>query len=261
MSFKKIIFLIFILVVSTNAQASKLDKIKLEKNIKVCIWPDYYGISYLDKRTQKLIGIDSDLAQELANDLGVKLEFISSSFSKLIKDVTEDRCDIAMFAIANTAYREEKLRFTTAHLKSDIYAITTKNNRKINKWDDIDKEGVIVAVTKGTYHENVMKKKLKNAKLLVVSDLDTRRQEVHAGRADVFMTDYPFARKMLKQSPWAKLISTESTYHLSSYAWVMNYGDDKFFNRVEKFISDIKKDGRLLKYAKKNKLEKIINLK
>ena len=49
-----------------------------------------------------------------------------------------------MFAIADTKMRREQMRFTSAHLQSDIYAITTKTNKKINSWEDIDKEGVII---------------------------------------------------------------------------------------------------------------------
>ena len=166
-----------------------------------------------------------------------------------------------MFAIGNTKDRKDNLRFTTAHLSSDIYAITTKANKKINKWEDIDKKGVVVAVAKGTYHEPVMKRKLKNAKLLVVNSFKAREQEVKASRADVFMTDYPFGKRMIAKTNWAKLITPPSTYHKTPYSWVMKYGDDKFYNVVEKFISDIKKDGRLLRLAKENGLEPIANLK
>jgi ABC-type amino acid transport substrate-binding protein len=261
MNLKKTIVIFFLFQLLLFAQESKLDKIILEKNLKVCIWPEYFGISYLDQRTQTLLGIDVDLAKELAKDLKVNLEFVKSSFPTFISDITENRCDIAMFAIGNTESRRAKVRFTTPHLESDIYAITTKNNKKIENWDDIDKEGVIVAVAKGTYHEPVMKEKLKHAQLLVLENMHAREQEVQAGRADVFMTDYPFAKRMLAQTNWAKLISPESTYHLTPYAWTVAYGDDKFYNRIEKFISDIKIDGRLYEIAKDNELIPIVKLK
>ena len=261
MILKKIIISLFFFQHLLFAQDSILDKILLDKNIKVCVWPGYFGISYLDNRTQKLVGIDVDLAKELAKDLKVNLEFVESSFPNFISDITENRCDIAMFAIGNTESRREKVRFTTPHLQSDIYAITTKNNRKIQTWDDIDKEGIVVAVAKGTYHEPVMKEKLKHAELLVVETMHAREEEVQSGRADVFMTDYPFAKRMLAQTNWAKLISPESTYHLTPYAWTVAYGDDKFYNRIEKFISDIKIDGRLYEIAKDNELKPIVKLK
>ncbi len=243
------------------ADSSRVEKIKKEGSLRVCIWPEYYGISYVDQRTQKLIGIDIELAEELARDMGVKPQFVKSSFATLIDDVVGDKCDIAMFAIGNTPARAAKIRMSSPHLVSDIYAITTKSNRRVKRWDDIDKTGVVVAVAKGTYHEPVMKSKLKNASLSVVDSLHAREQEVESGRADVFMTDYPFGMRMLSQTSWARLIKPETTYHLTPYGWALAYGDDVFFARVEKFIKDIKKDGRLLKAAKNNGLEPIVNLK
>ena len=261
---KVFLYILVYLAIFSNtlmAKESTLDKIIKNNEIKVCIWPQYYGISYIDPRIQKIVGIDSDLAKELAKDLNVKLTFVKSSFPSLIKDVTSNKCDIAMFAIGNTEKRREKMRFTTAHLQSDIYAITTKTNKKVKTWNDIDKNGVIVAVAQGTYHEPIMKEKLKNAELVVIKGFKQREDEVQAGRADVFMTDYPYAKKMLEKTDWAKLISPENTYYLTSYAWTLNYSDDKFYNRVEQFIKDIKRDGRLLNLAKKNGLESIVKLK
>ena len=170
--------------------------------------------------------------------------------------------------MATTAYpqrpgtpsRAKKMRFTTPHLSSDIYAVSTKSNQKINQWEDIDKPGVIVAVAKGTYHEPVMRSKLKKAELLVVNSYHAREQEVQSGRADVFMTDYPFGKRMIAQKNWAKLIEPPQTYHLTDYGWVVNYGDERWYQRVEQFIKDIKTDGRLLERAKQNGLEPIVKL-
>lgn len=161
---KTVIALLIFFNFNLFAENTKLEKIITNNELRVCIWPQYYGISYIDSRTQKLTGIDIDLAHELAKDLNVKLKLVKSSFPTLIEDVTSNKCDIAMFAIGNTKARSEKMRFTTAHLQSDIYAITTKTNKKIKSWEDIDKNGVIVAVAKGTYHEPIMKKKIKKCK-------------------------------------------------------------------------------------------------
>ncbi len=259
---KKISFYFIILFqFQVFAQYNSLDEIIKEKELRVCVWPEYYGISYLDIRTQQFYGIDSDLAKELAKDLGVNLKFLNSSFATLIDDITNSKCHIAMFAIGNTPQRREKIRFTTAHLSSDVYAITTKNNRRVKNWEDIDKSGNVVAVAKGTYHESIMKEKLNNAQLLVVDKMHQREQEVQSGRADVFMTDYPFGKKMLAETSWAVLIEPKETFHKTPYAWAMKYDDESFYNRVEEFLKTIKTDGRLLQLAKNNGLEPIVNLK
>lgn len=164
-------------LISRRAEISTLDKIQASKTLRVCIWPDYFAISYRDPKTRQLSGIDIDMAKALGKWLGATVEFVDSSFANLIGDVTGDRCDIAMFAVGITPLRQEKLRFTQPHLASDIYAITTKGNRRIKTWNDIDKPGTLVAVAKGTLHEPVMKEKLKQATLKV---LDTPHARIRS---------------------------------------------------------------------------------
>jgi cyclohexadienyl dehydratase len=243
---------------SVAAQDSTLDKILSEKTMRVCIWPDYYGITYRNPKTQQLSGIDIDLAREFAKDLGVRLQFVDSSFVQLIDDVSQSRCDVAMFAIGITEARAKKLRFTQPHLRSDIYAVTTRFNRRIHDWNDIDKPGVVVAVAKGTYHEAVMRARLKSATLVAPDTPFAREQEVESGRADVFMTDFPYSQRMLATSDWARLVAPPSAYHLTSYAYAVRPGDDRWHARVETFMRDIKRDGRLLAAARQHRLTPIV---
>jgi len=261
--------LLLVLLLSAQALAAgsdpspdRLTRVMQSGLLRVCIWPDYYSISYRNPKTQQLAGIDIDLARELAHDLGpaVRVEFVDSSFARLIEDVTGDRCDLAMFAIGITPARAEKLRFTQPHLQSDIYAVTTRSNRRIRQWADIDRPGVVVAVAKGTYHEPVMRERLRQARLVVLETPFAREQEVESGRADVFMTDYPYSQRMLANSDWARLVSPPSAYHLTPYAYAMAPGDDRWHERIERFIAAIKRDGRLLAAAKRHRLEAIVKL-
>lgn len=174
--------------------ADLLETVLHSQQLRVCIWPEYYGISYLNPRTQKLSGIDVDLAQEFASTLGVNVSFVQSSFATLIQDLLSHRCDIAMFAIGITPERQKYLRFTSPHLQSDIYAIVSKSNNRIQTWEDIDQEGVVVTVAKGTYHVKLMQNALRKASLHVVDSLRAREQEVESGRADVMMTTTLLAR-------------------------------------------------------------------
>ena len=99
--------------------------------------------------------------------------------------------------LAVALLRQRALRFTQPYLQSDIYGVTTRNNRVVKSWDDIDKPGVQVAVQTGTFMEPVMAASLKQAKMLVIRPPQTREQELEAGRVDVFMTDYPYSRRLL----------------------------------------------------------------
>ncbi len=251
---------LFATVGHVYAEQSRLLRIQQDNKVRVCIWPDYYGVSFRNPKTQQLEGVDADLALELGKDLGVKVAYVNSSFASLVDDLTHQRCDVAMFAVGVTAQRAQHLRFTTPTLLSDIYGITTRTNRSIKSWSDINKPGVVVAVMKGTLHEPVMRERLKAATLKVVDTPMAREQEVLSGRADVFMTDYPYSRRMLETTDWARLVSPAQRYHETPYAYAVAPGDEAWLRRLNQFVEDIQRDGRLLSAATKYKLDAIVHI-
>ncbi len=246
-----------LLLGSANAQPV-LDRVRTAGALKVCIWPEYYGVTYRHPRTQELSGIDIELAAALATDLNVRVEYVDSSFPTLVSDLVEDRCDVAMFAVGVTAQRAEKLRFTQPYLRSDIYGITTKSNQVVREWSDIDKPGVLVAVQSGTFMEPVMEQRLKHAQLVRVKLPATRERELVAGRVDVFMTDYPYSRRLLDNADWARLIAPAEPFSVLPYAYAVKPGDAQWLAVVDEFVSRIKKDGRLNNAASKQGLGPIV---
>ena len=248
-----------VLTAATACQAGPaLDRVRAVGTLRVCIWPDYYGITYRNPRNQQMTGIDIDLSAEFARKLGVKLEYVDSSFAKLIDDVTSDRCDIAMHAVGITPQRQQSLRFSQPYLRSDVYGVTTRAHRTIRTWADIDKPGVAVAVQAGTFMEPVMTATLKQATMVVIRPPHTREQELEAGRVDVFMTDYPYSRRLLDNADWARLVAPPSAYHVVPYAYAVKPGDDEWLRRVDEFVARIKRDGRLENAAKRNGLSDIV---
>jgi ABC-type amino acid transport substrate-binding protein len=226
--------------------------------VKVCIWPGYFAISYRNPRTQKLEGIDIDMAHELANTLGVKLTFVESSFSKLASNLKSNACDIAMHGVGIRDSRKPHMEFSQPYLASGIYAVGTKDNRAINSWDEIDQEGVIAVVQKGTYMEPVVKEKFKKAEISVVDSFKAREQEVMSGRADVFMTDFPYGKRMVTLTEWAVLLSPEQPFAKTGYAYAVPKGELEWLKEVDDFLNAMKKTGKLSRFAEKHGLSEIV---
>jgi cyclohexadienyl dehydratase len=234
------------------------DRVKASGTLRVCIWPDYYGITWRNPRTQQLGGIDIDLSAELGRDLGVRVQTVDSSFAALIDDLKGDRCDVAMFAVGMLPQRMQHLKFTRPYLQSDIYAVTTRSNRAVRRWADIDQPGVQVAVQAGTFMEPVMASALKQAKLVSIKPPATRERELEAGRVDVFMTDYPYSRRLLDNADWAMLISPPGKFHVLPYAYAVKPGDDEWLAQVDQFVARIQRDGRLDTAARRHGLGEIV---
>ena len=60
-----------------------LDRIQRGSELRVCVWPDYYGISYRNPKTRQFTGLDIDLSAEFARELGARLHHVDSSFTSL----------------------------------------------------------------------------------------------------------------------------------------------------------------------------------
>lgn len=256
-----LLLVLLLLVPVTAAWAGAVaDRVQARGEVRVCIWPQYYGVSMRDPRTGSLRGLDIDLSAALAADLGVRLTYVDSSFPTLVADLLEDRCDVAMFGVAMLPARQEKLRFARPYLASDIYAVTTRANRVVRDWADIDQPGVQVAVQAGTFMEPVMADALKKAKLVRVAPPATRERELEAGRVDVFMTDYPYSRRLLDNADWARLLTPPRPFHVLPYAHAVKPGDDAWWSTVDSFVQRIQRDGRLEAAAARHGLQPIVRL-
>lgn len=236
-------------------------RLRAGQPLRVCIWPAYYGITWRNPRNQQLVGLDIDLSRRFAEQLGVDLVHVESSFASLIEDVLGERCDIAMFAIAVLPQRAKHLAFSQPYLRSGIYGVTTRSSRVVRDWSDIDRPGVVVAVQAGTFMEPVMAESLRRARLRVIRPPLSRERELEAGRIDVFMTDYPYSRRLLDNADWARLVAPPQPFHVLPYAYAVKPGDEAWLQTLNRFVASVQQDGRLAAAARRHGLTDIVVLK
>src|SRR3977135_3992152 len=139
---------------------SRLFEVTKNKKLRVCQYPLYYSISFLNPKTGEIEGIDADLAKELAKELGAELEIVESGFATFIADLQANKCEIGMFGVGPTLKRGQAVEFSKPYLITNIYAVTRKDG-KIKTWDDIDQKGIKAAASLGSYIEVFMKTYLK----------------------------------------------------------------------------------------------------
>jgi cyclohexadienyl dehydratase len=250
---------VMLCMLAASAEAiPRLQRVIEAKELRVCIWPDYYGISYRNPKTRLLSGLDIDIATELGKDLGVTVRYVDSNFQKLVERLVNDDCDIAMHGVGITPARRSQLQFTKPTMRSDIYAIASRSSGAVRRWEDLDKPGRVIAVQSGTLMEPLMRQYLKKARLLAVQPPQTREQEVESGRADAFMTDFAYSRRMLALTDWARLVSPTTPFQMTDYAYALAPGDPSMVERVNGFIDTIRQDGRLQRFARKHQLDAIV---
>jgi ABC-type amino acid transport substrate-binding protein len=250
--------LVLLVCLSGAVRAEVLSEVQKNGELKVCIWPEYFGISYQNPKTRSLQGIDIDMSQALAASLNVKLKYVLTSFARVMQDVESGACQIAMMGVGITPDRKKLVDFSAPYLRSDIMFVTTRSNRVLNKIDDIDQRGIVIAVQKGTLMENFLAKKLKFAKLKVTTAPGEREKEVELGRADAFATDFPYSQRMLLNTDWARVIAPSQPWELTDYAYAVKKGETKWLAEVNAFLKKAKSDGRLEVAAQRNNLLPIL---
>lgn len=236
----------------------RLDAIRSRGELRVCIWPDYFAISYRNSRNSELEGMDIDLARALAARLSVRLSFVETNFMAFMDRLEAGDCDIAMMAVGITTARAQRVAFSRPYLASPIYAVTTRDNTRIRSWADIDMPGTVVAVAAGTIMEPLMGRTLKRAEMLVVAPPRSREAEIQSGRADVFMSDFAYTRRMLLMHDWARVIEPPDRFGETLYAWALPLNDAPWLGEVNNFLGAVRSDGTLARAAARHGLTPIL---
>ncbi|NKC34559.1 substrate-binding periplasmic protein [Falsiroseomonas selenitidurans] len=242
----------------TPPTADRLAAIRQRNELLVCIWPEYFAISYRNPRNGEMEGIDIDMARSLATRLSARLTFVETNFSEFMDRVEDGTCDIAMMAVGITPGRAQRVAFSKPYMASPVYAVTTRTNTRIQAWRDIDSPGTVVAVAAGTVMEPLMRETLRNAEVMVVAAPRTREGEILSGRADVFMSDFPYTRRMVLMHDWARVIDPPGRFGDTLYAYAVARGDQAWLNEVNAFLERTRVDGSLNRFAQRHGLVPIL---
>lgn len=135
-------------------------------------------------------GIDIDLALDLAESIGVKAEFVLTSWPGLLTDLALDRYDIAMSGISRIPARQ-RVGFLTQPYHADGKTPIGRcaDRRRFDAFERIDRAGVRVVVNPGGTNERFVDERVRQATKVLHPDNRTIFAELSAGRADVMFTD------------------------------------------------------------------------
>jgi cyclohexadienyl dehydratase len=166
-----------------------LDAIRARGVLRVGATGDYTPFS-LKTAEGGLVGADIDMAHSLAAAIGVKVEFVPTTWPTLLIDFTAGRFDVAMGGVTITPERAAKGEFSLPLMtdgKRPIVRCTDKD--RLSSVPAIDQPGIRVIVNPGASNEAFAKATFKTAAIIVFPDNVTIFDQIAAGRADVMVTD------------------------------------------------------------------------
>src|SRR5450631_4630244 len=96
----------------TSAQAAELpEAIKQAGELRLTVNSTYAPMEYRDPTTNELVGLDIDLAKEIAKRLGVKIVWSETPFAELIPSLQTKRADFIISGISDRSSRRETADF------------------------------------------------------------------------------------------------------------------------------------------------------
>ncbi|MBI2253908.1 MAG: transporter substrate-binding domain-containing protein [Proteobacteria bacterium] len=191
---------------------SLLDQILERGTLRVGTTGDYPPYSELDTSSNAYKGYEIDVVTQLAADLGVKVEFVPTTWETLAAGIQAGKYDVAASGITLTLDRLKSIGFSAPYLDSPLVPLVqTKDGAKYAAWRDLDKEGIRIAVQSGTSAEESAKKNFTKAEIVPIVAPALDYQELLAGKVDAAITDTVFIKKALAQYS-DKLVAVDPTH-------------------------------------------------
>jgi cyclohexadienyl dehydratase len=174
----------------TFAESSRLDSIMARGVLRVGTTGDYRPFSALDKASGVYAGFDIDLAQSLGAALGVRVEFMPTTWPDLAKDFQAGAFDIAMGGVSVTLDRAKKGFFSIPYMREGKTPIARCADKdKYQTLAEIDRPEVRVIANPGGTNERFDRANLHVAAIAIYPDNLTIFDEIAKGDADLMITD------------------------------------------------------------------------
>lgn len=206
---------------AVRAQGSRLDDILQRGTLRVGLTGDYRPFS-LKTPDGGFAGLDVDMAQSLAQALGVTLDIVATGWPTLMADLRADKFDIAMGGITITLERARTAYFSNPVMRSGKTPIARCADRdKFATLADIDRPDVRVIVNPGGTNERFDRANLHAAEIVVFPDNARIFDELAAGHADLMITDSVETRLQQKLHPQLCAIHPDSPFDRSELGYLL----------------------------------------
>ncbi len=107
--------------------SDRLAGIQSAGKIVVALDPNFPPFEYGGEGTE-IVGVDVDLANAIAKELGVTVEFVTADFDGIISSLAAGKADIAISGITINEDRKESVDFSDAYIRSVQYLLLPKDS-------------------------------------------------------------------------------------------------------------------------------------
>jgi cyclohexadienyl dehydratase len=210
--------------------------------VRICSTGDYRPFTYRDPEG-RWSGLDIDMADDLAKQLGVKVQLVQTTWGSLLADLGT-KCDVAMGGVTITLKRAAQALYTAPYLRDGKAGIVRcADGGKYRTLADIDRQGVRVVVNPGGTNADFDKANLHAATVVEYPDNNTIFDQLSTGAADVMITDVSEIRWQTSQHPQLCAVSADQPFTFGQKAYLVPARETELQQWADQWLNIVTHDG------------------
>lgn len=228
-------------------QGQLMETIKKRGKIIVGTSSGYPPYVFVDSGSadKKVIGLDIEMCQQLADKLGVKMEVQDMGFSALLSSVTAGKVDIAVGGVSPTPEREKVMAFSDKYLPTEQKLLVLKKNQHVYK-TAADLKGKTIGAEKSTTQEATAQK-VEGAKAIGLSSVPDAILQLKNEKLDGIVLEGVVAKQYLIFNDDLALADVQFEGAKKVSAVAMKKGNDDLMKIINEII---KKDTESSQFEK-----------
>ena len=227
-------------------EGNTVSKIKKCGVLRVGTAGDYQPMSFLDPDQGSYVGFDAELAEDLAADLGVKIEYVETSWPTLMEDTLSGKFDLAICGITVTDDRREQALMSDGYLENGKTVLCRAEDAgKYTSLEAINRPEVRVMENPGGLNERFAREKLPDAELIIHEVNQEIPGLIAAGEADVMITEIMEAGYYVGQDSRLAAPLIYEPFTNGELGVLMPKGSEDLLKYVNRFLAEEKESGRI----------------
>lgn len=230
-----------------------LETIQEKGKVVVGMSADYapYEFHYIDENGKDVIGgFDVDIANEIADKLGVELVIQEMDFDALVAALPAGKIDLVISGMNPTEERAKVVDFSEIYYNSQHgILVRSEDVDKFKTFKDL--EGVKVGAQLGSTQEQIAKSEIPNADLQLLNNVNNLILELKAGKVDAVIMEKPVAEMAVKSNP--ELSVGEPTYEEKTGGNAVGLAKDnpELLAKINEVITELNESGKMDEYILK----------
>jgi len=230
-----------------ETQQSTIQRITKRGKLLVGTTGDYRPLSYREA-DGNYWGFGIEVAQKIAERIGVGIEYLQTSWPTLTADVQAEpqTFDLAIGGITITDTRKETMLMSNGYLANGKTIICrAADANRYHSLADLNKSEVRVMVNPGGLNERFANENLTHATIIVYQKNEEIPNQVAEGHADVMITEITEAPWYVQNDPRLAAPLLNKPFTHGEIGVLMRKGQDDLLTLVNAVISQMKADGSL----------------